>query len=355
MATILTSVDVALEPHVAFDTILAELSSALERLGLRLDPAPGGRVTAGALEVGRIVSWTAGERVALDWHPASWEPGTTARLELRVEPHESGALISLELRGWERVLSDPGELAGWFAGDVAAPLLQRIAPSGLGDWLTDRRARRPSGASSRAVYRDPLYHHPNFHVILQELALTPDDYLLEVGCGGGALLKAALRSGCRAAAVDHSNEMVRLAREENADAVAGGRLEVREARADSLPFPDATFTCATMTGVLGFLADPVATLAEMRRVLAPGGRVVVLGSDPELKGTPGAPEPMASRLRFYTEAELERLGRDAGFEDVRVIRRDLEPYAREAGVPEEHLWLFAGKDNGARFLLAQRR
>jgi SAM-dependent methyltransferase len=149
--------------------------------------------------------------------------------------------------------------------------------------------------------------------------------------------------------------MVRLAREENADAVADGRLEVREARADSLPFPAATFTCAAMTGVLGFLPDPVAVLVDMRRVLAPGGRIVVLGSDPELRGTPGAPEPMASRLRFYTEDELERLGREAGFDDVRVIRRDLEPYAREAGVPEEHLALFAGEDNGARFLLARRR
>ena len=250
---------------------------------------------------------------------------------------------------------DPGELAGWFGSEVAAPLLQRTGPSAVGDWLTDRLARRPSGASSRAVYRDPLYHYPNFLVILQELVLTADDYLLEVGCGGGALLKVALRSGCRAAAVDHSHEMVRLARAENAEAVAAGRLDVREARADSLPFPDGTFTCAAMTGVLGFLADPVAALAEIRRVLAPGGRIVVLGSDPELKGTPGAPEPMASRLRFYTEDELERLGRDAGFDDVLVIRRDLEPYAREAGVPEEHLWLFAGKDNGARFLLARKR
>jgi SAM-dependent methyltransferase len=337
MATILTSIDVALEPRAAFDLICTELSSALERLGMRFDTGPAGTVTAGPLEIGRVISWTPGERVALEWHPATWDPATTTTLELRVEPHENGSVITVEIGGWERVVRDPGELAGWFGSEVAALLFQRTGPSAFGDWLTDRLARRPSGASSRAVYRDPLYHYPNFYVILQELALTADDYLLDVGCGGGALLKAALRSGCQAAAVDHSHEMVRLA------------------RADSLPFPDGTFTCAAMTGVLGFLADPVAALAEVRRVLAPGGRIVVLGSDPELKGGPGAPEPMASRLRFYTEDELERLGRDAGFDDVRAIRRDLEPYAREAGVPEEHLALFAGKDNGARFLLARKR
>ncbi len=49
------------------------------------------------------------------------------------------------------------------------------------------------------------------------------------------------------------------------------------------------------------------------------------------------------------------LARRAGFDEVRVVRRDLEPFAREAGVPEEHLPLFAaGTGGGARFLLARR-
>jgi SAM-dependent methyltransferase len=228
------------------------------------------------------------------------------------------------------------------------------APAAFGDWFTDRYARRPSGAQSRATYADPLYHYPNFRVILAELALSADDYLLEVGCGGGALLKAALESGCRAAAIDHSAEMVRLARQTNAAAIAAGRLEVIQGDARSLPFPDATFTRAAMTGVLGFLPDPVAAFAEIRRVLRNGGRFVGLGSDPELRGTPGAPEPMASRLRFYEADELESMGRAAGFADVRVLRRDLEQFAREAGVPEEHLPLFAAPPGqGARFLVCR--
>ena len=89
--------------------------------------------------------------------------------------------------------------------------------------------------------------------------------------------------------------------------------------------------------------------------LRSGGRFVGLGADPELKGTPAAPEPMASRLRFYDSAQLQDIGRRAGFEDVRVVRRDLEAFAREAGVPEAALPLFAaGKEGGARFLLARK-
>lgn len=355
MADVRASIDLALAPEAAFDVLVEELGNALARLGIRFEPGPGGSVAEGAFEVGKVVQWEPGRGLGLAWRHASWSPGLVTEMRLRLEPAGAGTRATLEHRGWDAAIGDPVELAGWFAGQVLAPLLSASGPGGFGDWFTDRRARRPSGAAARATYLHPLYHLPNFRVILAELALSRDDCLLEVGCGGGAFLNAALHSGCRAAAVDHSTEMVRLAREANGDAVAAGRLDVREADAGALPFPDGAFTCAAMTGVLGFLADPVAAFAEIRRVLRSGGRFVGLGADPELKGTPGAPEPMASRLRFYDSAQLEALGRQAGFDDVRVVRRDLEPFAREAGVPAEHLPLFtAGPGGGARFLLARK-
>ena len=350
--TLRASIDVAMDRAAAFDTLVDQLAEDLARLGLRFEPGAGGRVVEGPAEVGRVVAWTPGEHGSIEWRPAPWEPDHVTTVDLRVEAIDGGARITLEHRGWGRLLGGPDEQTGWFAGEVVARLLRAAAPAAFGDWLTDRRARRPSGALSRDVYRDPLYHYPSFRVILDELAPTPDDYLLEVGCGGGAMLNIALQRGCRAAAVDHSRDMVRLARSVNAGAVAAGRLVVQEGRADALPFPDATFTCAAMTGVLGFLADPVAAFAEIRRVLAPAGRFVGLGSDPRLRGTPAAPEPMASRLRFYEPDELESLARRAGFDDARVVRRDLETFAREAGVPEEVVPLFAG---GEQFLIARRR
>jgi len=350
--TIRISIDVALDRAAAFDTLIEQLAGGLAERGIGFQPGAGGLVVEGRETVGRIVDWTPGEHAALEWRPAPWSPGEVTAIDLRVDAIDQGSRITLEHRGWGRLLGEPGDQAGWFAWDVLAPLVQAMAPLALGDWLTDRRARRPSGARSRDFYRDPLYHYPAFRVILDELLLEPHDHLLEVGCGGGAMLKLALRSGCIAAAVDHSAEMVRLAQEANADAVAARRLVVREASADALPFRDETFTCATMTGVLGFLPDPVAAFAEIRRVLAPGGRFVSLGSDPKYRGTPAAPEPMASRLHFYEPAELEALARQAGFHEVQVVRRELDAYAREAGVPEEYLPLFAGGD---QFLIARRR
>lgn len=350
--TVSLSMDSALAPAVAFETLIEELVIALDRAGMRFEPGPGGRVTQGAFEVGRVIEWTPGQRMRLQWRQADWDPEMVTEVELRVEPRGAGARVTLEHRGWGGLIGDPTELAGWFASEAAAPLLRATMPAALGDWLTDRGARRPSGAQSRANYRDPLYHWPNFRVILAELALTPNDYLLEVGCGGGALLNEALKSGCRAAAVDHSFDMVRLASEVNRDAIAAGRLTIQQTSADLLPFPDGTFTHGVMTGVLGFLADPVAALRELRHVLVDGGRLIVLGSDANLRGTPAAPEPFASRLHFYDDRELLALALAAGFTDAHVERRDLEQYAREAGVPEEHLALFSG--SGASFLFARK-
>ena len=346
-------IDVELDPTEAFDVLVDELAGALVELGLRLKPGVTGRVVERDFEVGRVVAWEPGERFLLAWRQANWQEDESTEVELRFEPVAGGTRVTLEHRSWGGLLGDRrGEAVGWFAGEVAAPVLRATSPARFGDWLTDRLARRPSGGQAREGYRDPLYHRPNFAVLLKLLALTPDDYLLEVGCGGGALLHDALESGCRAAAIDHSPDMVLVARDLNADAIAEGRLEVVESSADRLPFADETFTCAVMTNVLGFLPDPVGTLGEIRRVLILGGRFALLGSDPSCRGTIAAPEPMASRLRFYTDEELEQLGSDAGFDEVWVERHELEPYAREVGVPEEHLPFFAGP--GSPFLVAHK-
>jgi SAM-dependent methyltransferase len=184
------------------------------------------------------------------------------------------------------------------------------------DWLTDRVARRPSGERARGVYGADDIHDFARAAILGALRLGPGDRLLDVGCGGGLLLRDALASGAAATGLDHSEDMVALARERapGSQVLAGDAL--------ALPFADATFTALSMSVVFLFLPDPVGALREARRVLARGGRLAVYTTAPELRGTPAAPEPLAGRGHFHADADLVRFAREAGFADAAVANQD---------------------------------
>ena len=88
--------------------------------------------------------------------------------------------------------------------------------------------------------------------------------------------------------------------------------------AERLPFADASFGAVAMSIVFMFLPDPAAVLCECRRVLSPGGRIAIYTTAPELRGTPAAPEPLASRSRFYDDDELAALAHGAGLAGIAV-------------------------------------
>ncbi len=346
------ALEVEAEPEAAFDAVVEELTAALGRSGIELSPGEDGRILEGGFEVGRVTAWDPPRRAAWRWRSAEWDPEDVTELELRAESSGDATVLTFEHRGFGKQFWAEHEIIGWFADQVAAPFLARSSPRMFGNWLTDRAARRPSGSYARTSYRDPTHHRPSFGAVLAALEPGPDDALLEIGCGGGAFLAQALRTGCRAAGVDHSPEMIRVASELNADAIAEGRLEIVQADAARLPFDDDSFTCAAMMQVFFFFLDPAAVLAECHRVLRTGGRLAVFTVSEEAKGSPAAPEPMASRARFYTDEELVDLARAAGFSDASVTRPDLEPFARDAGLPDDVVALFAGAERAGQLLVA---
>ncbi|MEC3915592.1 class I SAM-dependent methyltransferase [Nocardia sp. CDC160] len=188
----------------------------------------------------------------------------------------------------------------------------------IADIFTDRILKNPRGLVARFWWRDMKAHHDIFRETLQALALTAEDNLIEIGCGGGTFINWALESGCRATAVDHSADMVALTEKNNAEALRQGRLEVVRAAAEALPLPDATYTAAALMNVLFFLDAPRA-LAEVHRVLAPGGRLVVHSVAPN-PPSKIAPAPVARRMRLYTDEEIRTLLEAAGFSEVRITR-----------------------------------
>jgi SAM-dependent methyltransferase len=184
------------------------------------------------------------------------------------------------------------------------------------DRMTDRVARRPHGREARETYGADDAHSFAWEPVLDALQLTPDDQLLDVGCGGGVFLRRALETGCGAVGVDHSHDMVHLARR-----ITDGRAPIVQASAERLPFEAGAFTAVSCLVAFFFFPEPVAALQEFRRILDPErGRLAVYTTAPEMKGTPAAPYPLATRGYFYEDDELAELARAAGFRSVEVSR-----------------------------------
>jgi len=182
--------------------------------------------------------------------------------------------------------------------------------------MTDRIARRPRGRRARATYGADDAHSFAWEPVLAALVLEPGDSLLDVGCGGGVFLRRALQTGCSATGVDHSREMVRLARK-----TSGVRIVLAEA--ERLPFANGEFTAVSSLVAFFFFPEPVRVLRELRRVLDPErGRLAIFTTSPEAKGTPAAPYPLATRGHFYSNEELAQLPLEAGFSQSRVSRTD---------------------------------
>jgi arsenite methyltransferase len=108
------------------------------------------------------------------------------------------------------------------------------------------------------------------------LALRPGEQVLDVGSGPGMLaaeMAAEVAPDGRVVGVDPSESMLALARgrADAAEFVVGDALE--------LPVPDASFDVVVSTQVLEYVEDVAGALAEARRVLRPGGRLLVLDTD----------------------------------------------------------------------------
>lgn len=162
----------------------------------------------------------------------------------------------------DRWLRPAGEGVGEGGGGLRA-----TPPSAGAGYLHGYTPAEQARLLAQAEYLAP-FHHPG-------VDLAGCRQVLEIGCGVGAQMALLLQAwtGARITGVDISPTQLATARQLLAAPLAAGRAELRQVEPGPLPFAPASFDAVYLFWVLEHVPDPVALLAEARRVLKPGGRL----------------------------------------------------------------------------------
>lgn len=133
----------------------------------------------------------------------------------------------------------------------------------------------------------------------RRLALAPGDVVLDVGCGTGADVRRFARQvapGGRVVGIDASAAMIDVARSRAREAGIGGAVDLSVGDASDLEFPDGSFDAVTADRVLMHTANPGRVVAELTRVLRPGGRLVDFDIDIDATVAAGPDFELAGRV-----------------------------------------------------------
>jgi ubiquinone/menaquinone biosynthesis C-methylase UbiE len=162
---------------------------------------------------------------------------------------------------------------------------------------------------------------PQGSPLFQAVRPAPTDRVLDVGCGAGRVSVSLASLVAHVTGVDLTPAMLDQARALQARAGVSN-IEWKQADSTALPLADGAFDLVISQAMFHHAADPAATLAEMRRVCAPGGRIAVndLTPAPEKACAFDAIELLRdpSHRRAYTAEALRALGAGQNLEEMSV-------------------------------------
>jgi SAM-dependent methyltransferase len=146
----------------------------------------------------------------------------------------------------------------------------------------------------------------------------PGDRALDVGCGEGRFTAELARAGSTPVGIEVARAAIERARARHP------QLDFRLVPIDGpLPLEDSSFDLIWASEVIEHIADTARWLSELRRVLAPSGRLLVTTPSHgrlrvALGGVERFSEPLGDHLHLYTRASLAGLLQEFGFEEVDV-------------------------------------
>lgn len=187
-----------------------------------------------------------------------------------------------------------------------------------------RLCRKPTGPVGRAVLRSMNVTHASLTAWgLRHVSIGPASTVLDVGCGGGKTIDrlVSMSPDARVFGIDYSPESVAVARDTNQEMIGRGRVDIQLGTVSHLPYPDETFDLVTAVETHYYWPDLARDLAEVRRVLKPGGRLVIIAEAYRGRRNDWLYRPamrLLLRASYLTPEEHEQLLVAAGYSDVRA-------------------------------------
>jgi SAM-dependent methyltransferase len=160
---------------------------------------------------------------------------------------------------------------------------------------------------------------------LQHISLEKRFTVLDVGCGGGRTIQklAAAAAEGKVYGIDYSAASVAAARRTNAGQIAEGRVDIQQGSVSHLPFRDGTFDVVTAVETHYYWPNLAEDLREIRRVLNPGGRFVVIAETYKGRRFDVLYWPAMKLLRanYLSANEHRELFSAAGFSEIKVMEQ----------------------------------
>jgi ubiquinone/menaquinone biosynthesis C-methylase UbiE len=159
----------------------------------------------------------------------------------------------------------------------------------------------------------------------ERVVIGEESTILDVGCGGGKTIQmlAGLATRGTVYGVDYSRQSVAASRRLNAQGIRDGRVDILQGSVSRLPFPDATFDVVSAIETHYYWPSPVDDMREVRRVLKPGGRFLLIAETYKGRSFDFVYRPAMKLLRatYLTVEEHRALLSSAGFAEVSVSER----------------------------------
>ncbi|ADC46748.1 SAM-dependent methyltransferase UbiE family [Methanobrevibacter ruminantium M1] len=199
-------------------------------------------------------------------------------------------------------------------------------------------ARKPKGELGEKLIENMNINHESLaQWSLNHLEIDKDDFILDIGCGGGVNVERFLKmTDNKVFGLDYSELSVEKSIELNRESIDDGRCEIIQGSVSDMPFEEGIFNIATAFETVYFWPDFVNDLKEVHRILKKDGIFFIAN-----EALPNEYDKRQQRIiellemHIYSKEELEDSLEKAGFSDVKCFIKE----AKDSFTGDDAYWI----------------